>query len=89
MITITIIICLTVILIVAIICYKDYKISNGCNLSQIETELRQMRSKFEINDRILGKLAESISYISKKSQDKVKTCDNYQCEMNFKNNSNG
>ena len=89
MITITIIICLTVILIVAIICYKEYKISNDSNLSRIETELRQMRSKFEINDRILGKLAESISYISKKSQDKVKTCDNYQCEMNFKNNSNG
>ena len=89
MITITIIICLTVILIVAIICYKDYKISNGGNLSRIETELRQMRSKFEINGRIPGKLAESISYISKKSQDKVKTCDNYQCEMNFKNNSNG
>ena len=89
MITITIIICLTVILIVAIICYKDYKISNDGNLSRIETELRQMRSKFEINDRILGKLAESISYISKKSRDKVKTCDNYQCEMNFKNNSNG
>ena len=89
MITITIIICLTVILIVAIICYKEYKISNDSNLSRIETELRQMRSEFEINGRIPGKLAESISYISKKSQDKVKTCDNYQCKMNFKNNSNG
>ena len=89
MIAITIIICLTVILIVAIICYKEYKLSNSNNLSRIETELRQMRSKFEINSRILGKLAESISYISKESQNKVKTCDNYQCEMNFKNNSNG
>lgn len=83
----TIIICLTVILIVAIICYKEYKISNDSNLSRIETELRQMRS--EINGRILGKLAESISYISKESQSKVKTCYNSQCEMNFKNNSNG
>ena len=89
MITITIIICITVILIVAIICYKEYKMSNGSNLSRIETELRQMRSELEINGLILGKLAESILYISKESQKKVKTCDNYQCEMNFKNNSNG
>ena len=89
MIAITIIICITVILIVAIICYKEYKMSNDSNLSRIETELRQMRSKFEINSRILSKLAESILYISKESQSKVKTCDNYQCEMHFKNNSNG
>lgn len=89
MITITIIICITVILIVAIICYKEYKISNGSNLSRIETELRQMRSEIEINDRILGKLADSILYISKERQNKVKTCDSFQCEMNFKNNSNG
>ena len=89
MIAITVIICLTVILIVAIICYKEYKMSNDSNLSRIEAELRQMRSKFEINSRILSKLAESILYISKESQSKVKTCDNYQCEMHFKNNSNG
>ena len=61
MITITIIICITVILIVAIVCCKEYKMSNGSNLSRIETELRQMRSELEINDRILGKLAERIS----------------------------
>ena len=63
--------------------------SNDSNLSRIETELRQMRSEFEINGHILGKLAESILCISKESQKKVRTCDNYQCEMNFKNNSNG
>ena len=89
MVTITIIICITVILIVAIICYKEYKISNDSNLSRIETELRQMRLELGINGRILSKLAESILYISKESQSKVKTCDNYQCELNFKNNSNG
>ena len=61
MITVTIIICITVILIVAMMCYKEYKLSNGSNLSRIETELRQMRSELEINDRILGKLADSIS----------------------------
>lgn len=60
MITITIIICITVILIVAMMCYKEYKLSNGSNLSRIETELRQMRSELEINDRILGKLTDSI-----------------------------
>ena len=66
MITITIIICLTVILIVAIICYKEYKLSNGSNLSRIETELRQLRSELEINDRILGNLADSISELKDK-----------------------
>lgn len=60
MITVTIIICITVILIVAMMCYKEYKLSNGSNLSRIETELRQMRSELEINDRILGKLTDSI-----------------------------
>ena len=69
MITITIIICLTVILIVAIICYKEYKLSNGSNLSRIETELRLLRSEFETNDRILGSLAESISYLPKEKDE--------------------
>lgn len=68
MITVTIIICLTVILIVAIICYKEYKLSNGSNLSRIESELRLLRTELEINDRILGNLAESISYLPKKEQ---------------------
>ena len=60
MITITIIICLTVILIVAIICYKEYKLSNGSNLNRIETELRQMRSEIETNGIILSDIADSI-----------------------------
>lgn len=60
MITITIIICITVILIVAIVCYKEYKISNGSNLSRIETELRQMRSELKTNGIILSNLADSI-----------------------------
>lgn len=60
MITMTIIICLTVILIVAIICYKEYKLSNGSNLSRIETELRQIKSELKINGIILSNLADSI-----------------------------
>lgn len=40
MLCVTIIICITVILIVAMMCYKEYKLSNGSNLSRIETELR-------------------------------------------------
>ena len=60
MITITIIICITVILIVAIICYKEYKMSNGSNLSRIETELLQIKSELKTNGIILSNLADSI-----------------------------
>ena len=80
MITITIIICITVILIVAIICYKEYKLSNGSNLSRIESKLNSLDIELQCNDRILGNLADSISYISKERQNKVKTCDNSWCE---------
>lgn len=69
MITVTIIICITVILIVAMMCYKEYKLSNGSNLSRIETELRQMRSDLEINDRILGKLTDSIYHLHKEKDE--------------------
>ena len=68
MITVTIIICLTVILIVAMICYKQYKLSNNDSFNEIKTELRQLNTEFEINDRILGNLAESISYLPKEGQ---------------------
>ena len=70
MITVTIIICLTVILIVAMICYKEYKLSNNDSFNEIKTELRQLNTEFEINDRILGNLTESISYLPKESQSK-------------------
>ena len=70
MIAITIIICITILLIVAMICYKEYKLSNGSDLSRIETELKLLRSEFETNDRILDNLAESISYLPKESQSK-------------------
>lgn len=66
MITITIIICLTVILIVAIVCYKEYKLSNSSNLSQIETELRQIKSELKTNGIILSNLADSIPMLHKK-----------------------
>lgn len=69
MITVTIIICITVILIVAMMCYKEYKLSNGSNLSRIETELRQMRSELEIDDRILGKLTDSIYHLHKEKDE--------------------
>lgn len=78
MITITIIICITVILIVAIICYKEYRLSNNDSFNEIRSELRLLRSEFETNDRILGNLAESISYIKEKSS--KDTCDNPWCE---------
>lgn len=61
MIAITIIICITILLIVAMGCYKEYKISNSSNLSRIETELRQIKSELKVNGIILDKLADSIS----------------------------
>lgn len=67
MIAITIIICLTVILIVAIICYKEYKLSNNDSFDEIRAEIRLLRTELEINDRILGNLADSISYLPKES----------------------
>lgn len=59
MITVTIIICLTVILIVAIICYKEYRLGNGSNL-RIESKLNSLEIELQCNDRILGNLADSI-----------------------------
>ncbi len=59
-IAVTIIICLTVILIVTIICYKEYRLSNGSNLDRIESKLKSLDIELECNDRILGNLADSI-----------------------------
>lgn len=67
MITITIIICITVILIVAIVCYKEYKMNNGSNLERIESKLNSLDIVLQCNDRTLGNLAESISYLSKEN----------------------
>lgn len=80
MIPVTIIICLTVILIVAIICYKEYRLSNNNSLNEIRIKLNLLLAELEINDRILGNLAESISYIPKEHQNKIGTCDNPKCE---------
>ena len=60
MITVTIVIYLTVIIIVAIICYKEYKLRNGSNLERIESKLYSLNLEFQCNDRILGNLADSI-----------------------------
>ena len=73
MITITIIICITVILIVAIVCYKEYKLSNGSDLSRIETELSLLRSEFEVNNRILGNLADSFRKFKEEKQNDNRT----------------
>lgn len=78
MIVITTIIFLTVILIVAII--KEHKLSNSNDLSRIETELRQLRSELEINNRILGNLADSILYLPKRGISPKGTCDTSWCE---------
>ena len=62
------------------ICYKEYKLINNDSFNKIKTELRQLNTELEVNNRILSNLAESISYISKESQSKVKTCNNSWCE---------
>lgn len=67
MITVTITICITVILIVAIICYKEYKLSNNNSFNEIKTELRQLKTELEFNDRVLSNLAKSISYLPKEN----------------------
>lgn len=65
MITITIIICLTVIFIIAIICYKEYKLSNNCRFVTIECDLKSLSHKLELNNSILESLADSISHLPK------------------------
>lgn len=60
MITVTIIICITVILIVAIICYKEYRINNSSNLERIESKLNSLDIVLRCNDRNLGNLVDSI-----------------------------
>lgn len=66
MITITIIICITVILIVAIVCYKEYRTNNGSNLERIESKLNSLEIELQCNDSILCNLADSISELKDK-----------------------
>lgn len=73
MITITIIICLTVILIVAIICYKEYRLENSSDLNRIESELKSLRLDLELNDRILGNLSDSIREFKEEIQNENRT----------------
>ena len=79
MITITIIICITVILIVAIVCYKEYKMSNGSNVERIESKLNSLDIVLRCNDRTLGNLADSFRKF-KEDKNKKDTCDNSWCE---------
>lgn len=73
MITITIIICLTVIIIVAIICYKEYKINNGSNLERIESKLNSLDIVLQCNDRTLGNLADSFRKFKEEKQNDNRT----------------
>lgn len=73
MITITIIICLTVIIIVAIICYKEYKIKNGSNLERIESKLNSLDIVLRCNDRTLGYLADLFRKFKEEKQNDNKT----------------
>ena len=73
MITITIIICITAILIVAIVCYKEYKMSNGSNLERIESKLNSLDIVLRCNDRTLGNLADSFRKFKEEKQNDNRT----------------
>ena len=73
MITITIIICITAILIVAIVCYKEYKMSNGSTLERIESKLNSLDIVLRCNDRILGNLADSFRKFKEEKQNDNRT----------------
>lgn len=73
MITVTIIICITVILIVAIICYKEYRINNGSNLERVESKLNLLDIDLQCNNRILGNLADSIRKFKEETQNDNRT----------------
>lgn len=73
MITVTIIICITVLLIVAIICYKEYKLSNGSNFERIESKLNSLDIALRCNDRIIGNLADSIREFKEEMQNEHRT----------------
>lgn len=73
MITVTIIICITVILIVAIICYKEYRINNGSNLERIESKLNSLDIVLRCNNRTLGNLADSIHKFKEEIQNEHRT----------------
>ena len=73
MITITIIICITVILIVAIVCYKEYKLSNGSNFERIESKLNSLDIVLRCKDRTLGNLADSFRKFKEEKQNDNRT----------------
>lgn len=73
MITVTIIICLTLIFIVAIICYKEYKMSNGSNFERIESKLNSLDIVLRCNDRTLGNLADSFRKFKEEKQNDNRT----------------
>ena len=62
------------------ICYKEYKMSNGSNLERIESKLNSLDIVLRCNDRTLGNLADSISHLSKQGISPKGTCDNSWCE---------
>lgn len=67
MIAITITICITIVLIVAIICYKDYKLNNNSDSKQIASELEELRIQLESNTRSLTRLAAAFTSITYKN----------------------
>lgn len=62
-----------IIRIVAIVCYKEYKLSNNKGYERIEIELKLLNSALCLRDRTLGNFAESIPYLPNDRKDNGKS----------------
>lgn len=73
---ITAIICATVLIIVCIVQYVEYKLKNNNELREVENELKSIRTELEINNRWYEILSREIDDIVKAMQELKKESDN-------------
>ena len=73
---ITAIICVTVLIIVCIVQYVEYKLKNNNELREVENELKSIRTELEINNRWYGTLSGAFDDIVEAMQELKKENDN-------------
>lgn len=73
---ITAIICATVLIIVCIVQYVEYKLKNNNKLREVENELKSIRTELEINNRWYGTLSGAFDDIVEAMQELKKENDN-------------
>lgn len=76
LIIITAIICVTVLIIVCIVQYVEYKLKNNNELREVENELKSIRTELEINNRWYGTLSGAFDDIVEAMQELKKENDN-------------